>query len=83
MGLVAGINASRILAGKNLASWPRETATGSLIHYLMATSPSHFQPMNINLGLFPELTNIKGKKERAKFHRDCAIESMKDFLSSL
>ncbi len=83
MGLAAGINASRILSGKNLTSWPRETAIGSLIHYLMTTSPSHFQPMNINLGLFPELTNIRGKKERAKIHRDRAIESMKDFLSSL
>ena len=83
MGLAAGINASRILSMKNLTSWPRETAIGSLIHYLMTTSPSHFQPMNINLGLFPELTNIRGKKERAKFHRDRAIESMKEFLNSL
>ncbi len=83
MGLASGINASRILSCKNLTSWPRETAIGSLIHYLMTTSPSHFQPMNINLGLFPELTNIRGKKERAKFHRDRAIESMKEFLNSL
>ena len=83
MGLVAGINASMILEGKTLASWPRESATGSLIHYLMTTSPSHFQPMNINLGLFPELTNIKGKKERAKIHRDRAVESLREFLNSL
>lgn len=83
MGLVAGINASMILEGKSLASWPRESAIGSLIHYLMTTSPSHFQPMNINLGLFPELLNVRGKKERAKIHRDRAVESLREFLSSL
>lgn len=83
MGLAAGINASMILGGKNLISWPRESATGSLIHYLMTTEPSHFQPMNINLGLFPELVNVKGKKERAKIHRDIAIESLKAFLNAL
>lgn len=83
MGLAAGINASMILAGKNLTSWPRESAIGSLIHYLMTTEPSHFQPMNINLGLFPELLNVKGKKERAKIHRDRAIESLKEYLNAL
>ena len=83
MGLAAGINASMILGGKNLISWPRESAIGSLIHYLMTTEPSHFQPMNINLGLFPELVNVKGKKERAKIHRDIAIESLRAFLNAL
>ena len=83
MGLVAGINASMILEGKDLISWPRDSAVGSLIHYLMTTEPSHFQPMNINLGLFPELVNVRGKKERAKVHRDRAVESMKAFLKAL
>ena len=83
MGLAAGINASMILEGKDLISWPRDSAVGSLIHYLMTTEPSHFQPMNINLGLFPELVNVRGKKERAKIHRDIAIESLKAFLNAL
>lgn len=78
MGLVAGINA---VCG--LRPWPRETAIGSLIHYLMTTEPKHFQPMNINLGLFPELSGIRGKKERAQFHRDRAIESMSEFVRAL
>ena len=77
MGLVAGIN---IACG--LPAWPRETAIGSLLHYLMTTDPKHFQPMNINLGLFPELT-IKGKKERAQFHRDKAVDAMRRFISTL
>ena len=85
MGLVAGINASRLLAGKELVSWPRESAIGSLLHYLRTTESKHFQPMNINLGLFPEISGgkIKGKQERAKIHRDKAIDSFKKFLEAL
>ncbi|MDY6415203.1 MAG: FAD-dependent oxidoreductase, partial [Synergistales bacterium] len=76
MGLVAGINAAMTMSGKNLPSWPRESAIGSLLHYLQTTEPKHFQPMNINLGLFPELKGIKDKKERAKIFRDNAVKSI-------
>ena len=78
MGLVAGIN---IACG--LHTWPRETAIGSLIHYLMTTEPKHFQPMHINLGLFPEILGIRGKKERAQFHRDRAVDAMREFVRPL
>lgn len=74
-----GNNAS----SSQVISWPRDTAIGSLLHYLKTTSPSHFQPMNINLGLFPELKGIRGKKERARLHRDIAISSMKEFMKGL
>ena len=79
MGLVAGINALR----EDFPSWPRETAIGSLLHYLMTTEPKHFQPMNINLGLFPELSGIRGKKERAQHHRDRAVDAMRKFIETL
>ena len=74
MGLVAGLNAAC-----GLRTWPRESAIGSLIHYLMTTEEKHFQPMNINLGLFPELPGIRGKKDRAQLHRDRAINAIKGF----
>ncbi len=83
MGLAAGINASCLLAGKNLPTWPRESAIGSLIHYLMTTDPKHFQPMNMNLGIFPEVSGIRGKKERAEFHRMRAAEAIRKFEAEL
>ena len=83
MGLVAGVNASCLLSGKNLPSWPRESAIGSLIHYLMTTDPKHFQPMNMNLGIFPEISGIRGKKERAEFHRNRAVDAMRKFEAEL
>ena len=83
MGLAAGINASLLLSGKNLRSWPRESAIGSLINYLMTTEPKHFQPMNMNLGIFPAVTGIRGKKERAEFHRKRALDAIREFVSCL
>ncbi|MBQ6113698.1 MAG: methylenetetrahydrofolate--tRNA-(uracil(54)-C(5))-methyltransferase (FADH(2)-oxidizing) TrmFO, partial [Synergistaceae bacterium] len=80
MGLVAAINASLILNGKKLRSWPRECAVGSLIHYLITTDPKHFQPMNMNLGIFPEVKGIKGKKERAEFQRQRALSALREFF---
>ena len=81
MGLVAGINAACFVKGQEMPSWPRETAIGSLLHYLQTTEAKHFQPMNINLGLFPEISGIRGKKERAQFHRDRAINALKEFMT--
>lgn len=75
MGLVAGINA----ASEVLPTWPRESAIGSLLHYLKTTDPKHFQPMNMNLGIFPEIIGIKGKKERSEFHRNRAVNAIKEF----
>lgn len=52
-GLVAGINASRLLAGREPVTFPRETAHGALCQYITNADVKHFQPMNINFGLLP------------------------------
>lgn len=54
MGALAGIHAARLLRGLAPLPPPRETALGSLVHYLVASDPKHFQPMNVNFGLLPE-----------------------------
>lgn len=84
MGVVAGINAVNFIQGKKIPSWPRESAIGSLLYYLRTTEPKHFQPMNINLGLFPTPSiKIKNKNERAKYFRDNAVNSMKEFFTTI
>lgn len=55
IGLVAGINAACQAFGVELPRWPVETAIGSLMNHLSEERPHGFQPMNINLGLFPPL----------------------------
>ena len=80
MGLAAAINVANLLNSKNYY-FPRESAIGSLLNYLKTTDSKHFQPMNMNLGLFPEITQkIKNKKERAKFYRERALNSIKNSL---
>lgn len=65
-GLIAGINAALIFKGKAPLIFPRETALGSQAHYLAHSSPSDFQPHNVNFGFFPELDLERriGRKER-------------------
>jgi methylenetetrahydrofolate--tRNA-(uracil-5-)-methyltransferase len=55
MGLLAGMNAARLIQKKSLVVPPETTAHGTLINYLIKSPPGHFQPMNINFGIFPPL----------------------------
>lgn len=55
MGLLAGINAAHVIQHKPLLIPPPTTTLGTLITYLTTSDPRHFQPMNVNLGLFPPL----------------------------
>lgn len=54
MGLLAGINACRMLTGQPLVTPPPDTALGALITHLTQSDPKHFQPSNVTFGLFPE-----------------------------
>lgn len=84
MGLLAGINAACLLQKKPLPLWPRETAMGSLIHYLQDAESKTFQPMNANLGIFPPLpVKVKDKKQKARMIADRALAVAKEFSKSL
>ena len=64
-GLVAGVNASNKYLGKDKVKFHEETVIGALAKYI--SSPNdHFQPMNANFGILPELdgAKIKDKKKR-------------------
>lgn len=64
-GLIAGINAARLLMGEAPLTLPQETMLGSLAHYITAADPDHFQPMNANFGILPPLERrIRDKGER-------------------
>jgi methylenetetrahydrofolate--tRNA-(uracil-5-)-methyltransferase len=65
-GLVAGLNAARLALGQTTVTYPRETALGSLMHYITHADPDHFQPMNIAFGLLPELEGPKIRDKRMR-----------------
>ncbi|GGK13838.1 methylenetetrahydrofolate--tRNA-(uracil-5-)-methyltransferase TrmFO [Caldalkalibacillus thermarum] len=82
-GLVAGINASRLAKGEEPLVFPRETAIGSLAHYITTADPAHFQPMNANFGLFPPLPQkVKNKKERQEQQAKRALGAIQNLLQN-
>ena len=63
-GLLAGRNAATLLNGEDLQFLPRETALGSLCHYITHADPKHFQPANITFDLLPSLDEETKRKYR-------------------
>lgn len=64
-GLAAGLHAAEWLAGREPDAFPRETALGSLCHYISHADPRHYQPANIAFDLFPPAeTPISDRRER-------------------
>lgn len=82
-GLVAGINAAHMALEQELVIFPKETALGSMARYITEADAKHFQPMNVNFGLFPELgERIKSKQERGERHAARALDALKQFKES-
>ncbi len=63
-GLLAGLNAARVLAGAPLLVPPPTTAYGSLLGYVTHRSRRDFQPMNANYGLFPLLPGRRRGRDK-------------------
>lgn len=83
-GLIAGINAARLAKGEELVVFPRETAMGSMAYYITHAEGKHFQPMNANFGLFPELPErIRDKKVRYESLANRALESLEQVKNEL
>jgi methylenetetrahydrofolate--tRNA-(uracil-5-)-methyltransferase len=83
-GLIAGINAAKLVKGEELAVFPKETAIGSMAYYITTANPDNFQPMNANFGLLPPLEKrIKNKQERNTALADRALETIQNFITNL
>ena len=78
-GMVAAINMAKFLKGEEMLDFTRSTALGALQNYV-ATPNSNYVPMNVNFGIFDEITGKMKKQERklAYANRSLAIiEEMK------
>ena len=83
-GLVAGLNAARLAAGKTPLVFPPETCHGALVAYITEAEPRHFQPMNINFGLLPPLAGkIRDKKRRKEMLAERALAALDRFQEGL
>jgi methylenetetrahydrofolate--tRNA-(uracil-5-)-methyltransferase len=61
-GLLAGINAARLVRGDAPVAPPPTTALGSALAYITDRTRVDFQPMNANFGLMPPLSAPAPKK---------------------
>lgn len=61
-GLMAGIHAVQVYRGAAPRPFPRETALGSLCHYITGADPKNYQPANITFDLLPHLDEALKKK---------------------
>lgn len=79
-GLLAAINAKRIIESKPPVVPPKDTVLGALCAYI-ATDNVDFQPMNANFGILPPLHNIK-KAERKSAYFDMCVNSMSEWAKN-
>lgn len=82
-GFLAGMNAACLKLGRPLAVPPKETALGALMHHITNADTRHFQPMNVNYGLFPELPGRVKKKEKRGKLAERALEKLEEWRAAL
>jgi len=67
-GLAAGLHAVELACGGQPRPFPRETALGSLCHYISGADPRNYQPANITFDLLPQLDESTRQKLRHDKH---------------
>src|SRR5690348_1915796 len=86
-GLIAGRNAVRLALGEPPQVFPRETALGSLTHYITHADARNFQPANITFDLLPALDEATKRRlrhdKKARHAEVCrrAMEAMDQLFS--
>jgi methylenetetrahydrofolate--tRNA-(uracil-5-)-methyltransferase len=79
-GLIAAINATRLVRGCESLVPPCETSMGSLLAYVTDSSRRQFQPMNANYGLMPPLqSSLRGRTKKMALG-ERALCSMEDWI---
>ena len=77
IGIIAGINIVKMLAGEKPLILSPDTMMGALIHFITSADPAHFQPMNANFGLLPPLeTRIRNKAQRYEAYSQRALKDI-------
>ncbi|AZR72362.1 methylenetetrahydrofolate--tRNA-(uracil(54)-C(5))-methyltransferase (FADH(2)-oxidizing) TrmFO [Anoxybacter fermentans] len=81
-GIIAGINALRLLRGEKPLIFPKETAHGALTHYISTSVQKSFQPMNMNFGILPPLKEkIKDKRLKKEKISKRALACLRQFIN--
>ncbi|MDE0183494.1 MAG: methylenetetrahydrofolate--tRNA-(uracil(54)-C(5))-methyltransferase (FADH(2)-oxidizing) TrmFO [Caldilineaceae bacterium] len=83
-GLLAGINAARLLDDQPLMQLPRASMSGALFHYITNAAAADFQPMKANMGLLPPLPQpVRNKRQRYATYADRAKQALDSYLCQM
>ena len=83
-GFLAGISAAGLADhGHPPVVPPPETALGALMAHITNADARHFQPMNVNYGLFPDLTGRVPKKEKRQKLAERALLALDEWRATL
>jgi methylenetetrahydrofolate--tRNA-(uracil-5-)-methyltransferase len=82
MGLLAGINAARLRHSQEPLSPPPHTALGALCTHLTDSDPSHFQPSNVNFGLFPAWEKKVAKRHRGQIRAQRSRAALREWVEA-
>lgn len=83
MGLLAGQVVAGLVAKAEIAPPPRESAFGSLTHYLTHAEAKNFQPANITFDLLPPLDHrVRDKQERHRLQCERALAAFDQWLAA-
>jgi methylenetetrahydrofolate--tRNA-(uracil-5-)-methyltransferase len=80
-GLLAGLNAARVIKNLPPLELPINSMLGSLCHYISHADIKDFQPMKANFGIIPPLTDgvKRNKRQRAAAYAARALDSIKQY----
>ncbi|MBC8019270.1 MAG: methylenetetrahydrofolate--tRNA-(uracil(54)-C(5))-methyltransferase (FADH(2)-oxidizing) TrmFO, partial [Verrucomicrobia bacterium] len=82
-GLLAGIAAVHLVQGRPISVPSPETALGALMHHITNADVKHFQPMNVNYGLFPDLPGRVPKKEKRQKQAERALMALDQWRATI
>jgi methylenetetrahydrofolate--tRNA-(uracil-5-)-methyltransferase len=83
-GLLAGMHASALVFGAEMAPAPRASAFGSLAHYVTHADAKNFQPANITFDLLPPLEKkIRDRKERHRVQCELALQEFDRWIETI
>jgi len=82
-GLLAGLNAARLLRGELPLTLPPTTMLGALCHYVTHAEPEDFQPMKANFGLMPPFEQkIRHKQARYQAYTERALQDLDKIIET-
>jgi methylenetetrahydrofolate--tRNA-(uracil-5-)-methyltransferase len=82
-GLLAGINAARMVNGQSPVAPPRTTAIGALSYYASHANAKHYEPSNVTFGIMMPLERTpRGRAERKLALSQRALDDLDQWIAS-